>query len=702
MIEKKRWLQGIFQSWAILLVLIPAALLRVYKLGFVNLEGHTEALINMTYDLVYRGIYPAHYLMINNFGHYGPLLIYIFAPVMALTKNPYSIFLFTIILQLAASYLLYRLIGDFFGRRGALLAVILYSFSFFSLTHSRLPSPESLLPFFVLLFLYSLFAIKLKGGAFYYVTLFASCAAFLQIHITAFPLALLLPVPFIARPNRRWAPLLVGAALFVASFWPYINYEVKHDFPETRERIGVITGKSDLTHKLKSSLGEEPEPILDFEYLQKFFSLEENPILFTQKYLLCPPFEENEGPSSLLKKMLALNSWVMRVLAKGVLAIFTAGLILLLLLAGLWISRLRPAHPGDLFKLGVILASFFLSLLLILFIPYHSYTHLNVIYLLTVVIMGISFDYGQRLAKGRGRRILGIVATVLTLGYAVTNGIAFFHAVDLGSEQNCIFIKSDESVPLKGKMEIGKTLVENFHGYLNENIREFRDIPVYSERRSCLSGMPIIFSYYLDQETDGRKKTLDGQRPIFIIVESSRQPYPHPRALFSKSIGGYEIIGAVPMIEREGWRYHNQKEPGWQEPDFDDSSWDEADLPVYICVGSTHSGECRTFVDYAPFFWRGWMYIEEPGSTSLLFPGVYGFHLSKLHINGRSIEGFSRSRAGEIKPQVVDISGELVPGKNRIAVKYDLDEVIHPAETTGFRWDLFDLSSQRTLVRNPG
>ncbi len=707
-VEGKRTLGGP-SSWAIFFILLLAALLRFYRLGYVNLEGHTEALVNLTYDLVHNGIYPAHFLPLGNFGHYGPLLLYLFAPVMMLTKNPYSVFVFTIVLHLAATYLLYRLIADFFGRGGALIAAALYAFSFYSMAHSRLPSPENLLPFFVLLFMYSLFAVKLKESPVYYVTLFASMAAFLQIHITAFPLLLLLALLILSRPPVKWVPLLTGLALLAASFWPYANYEMEHDFPETREMARVVTGRSDLSHKLRSTLGDEPEPLLDLAYLRKFFTMEENPVHFAPAVMLCPELQADEGPEAPREKMIALNGRIMRILAGCVLTLFGAGLAGLLLFIVLTAAALRPVRPGDLFKSGLVLAWFALSLLLILFLPYQSHTHHNVIYLAMIALLGAAFDLVWRFARGRARLAVGISAAVLVLGYGCANGIAYLHTTDLGSRQNCISIKSAESIPLSGKMEIGKALAGTFPDYLRERTHRFRGIPVYSERLSYLTGMPIILTYYLDREMGGAGREMEGELPIFLIVKSASQPYPHPRALFAKSISGYEIIGAVPLIDRKGWTYRNREEPGWQDADFDDSGWDRMDLPADVCVGSTFSAQCKIFSDYGPFFWRGWMQVDEPGATSLLLLGVYGFHLSELFINGRAVEEVSRftddekrarrySPAARIfeeihRPQVVEIGGGLVPGRNLIAVKYDINEEIRPAETNVFKWDLFEFSS---------
>ena len=393
--------RGILGSWGILLILIGAALLRFHRLGFVNLEGHTESLINMAHDLVYRGVHPGCFLPLGNFGHYGPILVYLFAPVMALTKSPYSVFVFTIVLHLAATYLLYRLIADFFGRRGALAAAVLYAFSFYSLTHSRLASPENLLPFFVLLFMYSLLAVKLKRLSRYYVPLFVSCAVFLQIHVTAFPLVLLLLLLFLSRPPVKGAPLLAGLGLLVTLFLPYANYEWKHDFRETREMVRVVTGRSDLSHKLRSTLGDEPEPLLDLAYLRRFLTLEENPIHFFQERLLCPSFEGKEELGALRMRAAALIRRVDRIAAWGVFALFAVGLAVLLLFTGLCVAGLRLSAAGDWFANGSILAWFFFSLLLLLVLPYQSHTHLNVVYLSMLAVLGASAEQVSRFARGR-------------------------------------------------------------------------------------------------------------------------------------------------------------------------------------------------------------------------------------------------------------------------------------------------------------
>ena len=691
--EKRERLRGILGSWGIILILIGAALLRFYRLGFVNLEGHTESLVNTAHDLVYRGGHPGYFLPLGNFGHYGPILVYLFAPVMALTKSPYSVFVFTIVLHLAATYLLYRLIADFFGRRGALVAAFLYAFSFYSLAHSRLASPENLLPFFVLLFMYSLFAIRIQGRTLYYIPLFASCAVFLQIHVTAFPLVLLLPLLFFSRPPVKWAPVLAGLAILAAAFLPYGNYEWKNDFKETKEMVRVVTGRSDLSHKLRSTLGDEPEPLLDLVYLRRFLTLEENPVHFIQELLLCPSFEGKEGLGALRMKAVALTRRIKRITAWGVFALFASGLAGLIFFTGLCIARPRSVGPGDGFASGSILAWFFLSLLLLLFLPYQSHTHLNGIYLSMLAVLGASAELASRLARGRAGPWVWTVLAVIAPAYAAANALAYLHATDLGARQNCIAIKSAEAMPLEDKMRIGEVIVENFHPYLREAIKNFYDIPFYGERLSYLTGMPIILAYYLDRSSDSGRVEPEGGRPIFLILKSSNQPYPRPRALFLESVAGYEVIGAVPLIERTGWRYSNREEPGWQEPGFDDAGWAVSDLPTYICLGSTFSGDCPTFSDYAPFFWRGWMNAGEPGPTSLLFLGVYGFHLSELYVNGRPVQGLSSSADREAQARIVEIGGELVPGRNLIAVKYAIKDEIRPAETNVFSWDLFDISS---------
>lgn len=87
--------------------------------------------------------------------HQGVVWTYLLIPALAVSDfNPISGIILTLILSLSVTPFLYHVVGSFFHPRMGLIAAFIYSFSYFSVVHSRIAYHTSPIPLFTLLIFY--------------------------------------------------------------------------------------------------------------------------------------------------------------------------------------------------------------------------------------------------------------------------------------------------------------------------------------------------------------------------------------------------------------------------------------------------------------------------------------------------------------------------------------------------------------------
>ena len=119
-------------------------------------------------------------------------------------------------------------------------------FAVFPLTafSSRLVWHAGLLPPLVVLYMHALYRLIIRGQSTAVVALFALLAVLTQFHLASIALggvALVAVVLF--RPTVRIVHVLVGMALFLVLYLPYVVYEIAHGFENVRGLLGFAASE---------------------------------------------------------------------------------------------------------------------------------------------------------------------------------------------------------------------------------------------------------------------------------------------------------------------------------------------------------------------------------------------------------------------------------------------------------------------------
>jgi 4-amino-4-deoxy-L-arabinose transferase-like glycosyltransferase len=180
----------------------------------------------------------------------GPIYYYFIAPFLLIFDyNPVGPAVFVALLGIASVYLVYLMGKDFFGKWAGLSAAALYAISPLVIAYSRSSWNPNPVPFFTLFMLYVLYhGIKLQkqklfliaGGLFgilmqlHYIVVFLGIIVFLYI---------LIGDKFVQKKFNFLQLIkqyLVFAGGFVITFSPFLLFEIKNKFPNTKTIFDFI------------------------------------------------------------------------------------------------------------------------------------------------------------------------------------------------------------------------------------------------------------------------------------------------------------------------------------------------------------------------------------------------------------------------------------------------------------------------------
>lgn len=180
----------------------------------------------------------------------GPLYYYFITPALVASGfdpiGPALLIAFTGILTV---YFLYNIVGSWFGKPAGFLAATMYAVLPLPVAFTRNSWNPNLAPLISLLILY--FADKLliqkKHNKWYYLILGGLLGVLLQLHYMALLIVPLLILSFILGYVKRWRQGIVGFVLvitgFAISMSPFILFELRHDFVNSRAIIGFASNE---------------------------------------------------------------------------------------------------------------------------------------------------------------------------------------------------------------------------------------------------------------------------------------------------------------------------------------------------------------------------------------------------------------------------------------------------------------------------
>ena len=243
-------------------ILALASFLRFYHLNdflhFANDEGRDAFVIK---EMVEEGIIPllGPEVSIGHF-HLGPIFYYFLFPFFWFGNNqPVSGAIMTALFGIASVYLLWRLTKKFLSKEAGLFAAFLYTTSFVVILHSRWSWNLNLLPFFLLVYLYSFWKIiilKKEKKKWFYLWIL-SLGIILQLHASAFlflPITLILLLVY--RPkNLSWKNYMVGGFILLILFAPFLIYELIYDFENYHKMTKMLSEEVSTQAISKTILG---------------------------------------------------------------------------------------------------------------------------------------------------------------------------------------------------------------------------------------------------------------------------------------------------------------------------------------------------------------------------------------------------------------------------------------------------------------
>jgi len=236
----------------LILILLLAAFLRLYRIGdymtFLGDEGRDA--------LVAKGILEGHLTLLgprSSAGNFfmGPAYYYMITPFLWLFHlDPVGPAVMVGLFGIATVLLIYWVCKRFFGRKAGLFAAALYAVSPLVITYSHSSWNPDVLPFFSLLFMYMIFngIAKARPWKYFFFAgiLLGIC---LQLHYLALSLGVIAVTYiffaewmlqeriFLWQTLKHYLLLLAG---FVIGFSPFIAFEIRHNFPNTKAIFAFV------------------------------------------------------------------------------------------------------------------------------------------------------------------------------------------------------------------------------------------------------------------------------------------------------------------------------------------------------------------------------------------------------------------------------------------------------------------------------
>jgi len=238
------------ETLVITLILLVGAILRFYNLPegmhYLGDEGR-DALIAKAIIKFEHFPLVGPPTSIGNL-YLGPLYFYLMAPFIGLFGfEPMGAAVFVILLSLATIGLIYFLAKEMLkSQLAAGLSALLYAVSPAAVEYGRWPWNPNVMPFFAILFIFSLWQVLEKRKERWIILTGVSLALILQSHymgLAAIPVlivALLIKKPKLK--NRIYWLIGLGSFLFLMS--PLLAFDLRHDFLNARGFWEIVTERS--------------------------------------------------------------------------------------------------------------------------------------------------------------------------------------------------------------------------------------------------------------------------------------------------------------------------------------------------------------------------------------------------------------------------------------------------------------------------
>ncbi|MFI5267303.1 MAG: ArnT family glycosyltransferase [Chloroflexota bacterium] len=210
-------------------VVVLGAFLRLFYLQYGQYGSDDERLWAQALRSIASLSLPTSGIRSSIGANNGPFQVYLVMPAAALfSQAPLAGAIVVALLNAAAVYFLYRLIEEFFGRRPALIAALLFAVNSWAIIYARRMQGQDMLVPFQVLFFWSAARWLARGKGRDLVLMFLWLAVLTQVyilgllHVVSAVVILALGWRHLLPPRKsQWLPLAGGAVLAVALAAPY-------------------------------------------------------------------------------------------------------------------------------------------------------------------------------------------------------------------------------------------------------------------------------------------------------------------------------------------------------------------------------------------------------------------------------------------------------------------------------------------------
>lgn len=246
LVKTWHWRTGKFQFFALVLILIVAAFMRLYKIqDYMTFLGDEGRDVLVVYNILH-----GHLTLLgptSSVGGFflGPIYYYFMAPFLWLFNyNPVGPAVMIALLGILTVWLVYKFSAEFFNQKTALIVALLYAVSPIVVTYSRSSWNPNPLPFFSLLILYILYKTTLKNSSkllflsgillgiamqLHYLSIFLGLVMFTYLFASELFLSKAKIIVKLISVFKKYIFIFLG---FLIGWSPFLAFEFRHGFPD--------------------------------------------------------------------------------------------------------------------------------------------------------------------------------------------------------------------------------------------------------------------------------------------------------------------------------------------------------------------------------------------------------------------------------------------------------------------------------------
>jgi hypothetical protein len=635
-------------------ILCLGAFLRLYRLDLTWFHGDQARDVSIASSIALGRSLPLLGPIINQTqAALGPLYFYLMALPYVFSSAPIAGASFIAGANIIALFLCYRFVRMMFGPDVALKATALFAVFPLAVLSSRSMWNPGWLPLFTILFFRALYSVVVRGHSGSIIAVFSLLAILVQLHLTAVSFAVVTLVALMVfRPRVRVSHLVIGGSCVLLLTFPYLVYELTHQFGNTRMIFRATAMTSLAEHRPFPALLTHVASLF-LPSLNGFVTTEQWTPLFLKGFVALYRIEAVlfvVGVVICLQRV--LSAWrtgkTGALQSHGPIVLLLMWLVVPIVILGskrveLWWYYLDLLYPSQFIFAAIALAS----------LPQHAlipaWAREGVArgalgLLLSILLFQSLFQIAlQQKIDGQGAIVVDLPKLYINPPRALAAGPNTVTALTLGHRSRIL-----------------RTLLEEFE----------MDAGAFPGRvHGAVLGVPSESEYvvrYLASQVTGDHRKRASLESHYLVVGGDRGG-PSLDAIRSKRVNPYILVEYRPTIDYQSWQYAIVQD--WRRDGAHVPSWNRLELPGFTAGLDLREGEvlvCKGIV-------RG----PSLGTDGKMVVGISAWwapvKVTGVWINGKRFDPLSQEvRLGPfywMTETIVDLKRIVVPGGNLVRIE---------------------------------